>query len=385
VARTHRPLSRARCGIRQRRSFSGTRRSANGLNGTTLFAHIGGDVGESGSWRAGASWLDLRAEERTYEDVDALGNAIENAFTGDSRTWIVDATYKWNRPGDPLRRSLKLQGEYMSRTENGDLAFDVTGAALTDRYRSEQDGWYVQGVYQFRPRWRAGARYDALDSGTPEIGLVESGALTAEDFALLSHATPSRTSLMLDWNPSEFSRLRAQISWDDARNAATDEQFFLQYIYSLGVPRRPQVLGDPAMINFARCCLMAALAITGSAHAAVRILATTADWGALASELGGDKVDVYYRHQCAAGRAPRRCQAQPRSRAPAMPTSWSPTAPSSRSAGCRCCCRNQAIRRSARNAGLFRGDGEAEADRGADGLRPLDGRHTSARQPARAA
>jgi hypothetical protein len=40
---------------------------------------------------------------------------------------------------------------------------------------------------------------------------------------------------MLDWNPSEFSRLRAQISWDDARNAATDEQFFLQYIYSLGV------------------------------------------------------------------------------------------------------------------------------------------------------
>jgi len=48
------------------------------------------------------------------------------------------------------------------------------------------------------------------------------------------------------------------------------------------------------MINiFRTLCLMTALAITGSAHAAVRILATTADWGALASELGGDKVDVY--------------------------------------------------------------------------------------------
>ena len=48
------------------------------------------------------------------------------------------------------------------------------------------------------------------------------------------------------------------------------------------------------MVNILRTlCLMAALAITGSAHAAVRILATTADWGALASELGGDKVDVY--------------------------------------------------------------------------------------------
>lgn len=29
------------------------------------------------------------------------------------------------------------------------------------------------------------------------------------------------------------------------------------------------------------------------AHAELRILATTADWGALATELGGDKVNVY--------------------------------------------------------------------------------------------
>jgi len=39
-----------------------------------------------------------------------------------------------------------------------------------------------------------------------------------------------------------------------------------------------------------------ALMILGAvmpAHAAVKVLATTADWGALATELGGDKVDVY--------------------------------------------------------------------------------------------
>jgi len=35
------------------------------------------------------------------------------------------------------------------------------------------------------------------------------------------------------------------------------------------------------------------LAATPPADAAIRILATTADWGALANELGGDKVDVY--------------------------------------------------------------------------------------------
>jgi hypothetical protein len=178
--------------------------------------------------------MELRAVERSYEDSNALGADVLNAFTGTSRTWIADATLKWTRPGDPLRRSIKLQAEYMQRTEDGTLAHDLDGAALSDDYRSRQSGWYVQGVYQFRPRWRAGVRYDALDSGTPKIGLVESGELTPEDFPLLAPASPRRTSLMVDWSPSEFSRLRAQYLWDDARDAATDEQFFLQYIYSLG-------------------------------------------------------------------------------------------------------------------------------------------------------
>ncbi|MCJ7452706.1 MAG: zinc ABC transporter substrate-binding protein [Steroidobacteraceae bacterium] len=40
-------------------------------------------------------------------------------------------------------------------------------------------------------------------------------------------------------------------------------------------------------------CLMAALFIATPAQAALRVLATTADWGSLATELGGDKVDVY--------------------------------------------------------------------------------------------
>ena len=215
-------------------AYPGTRRGANGLNGATLFAHVGSDIGDALSWRGGVSWVDLRAEDRTYEDANASGAGVENAFSGTSRTWIADATLKWSAQGDPLRRYLKLQGEYMRRTESGELAYDVAGAALADRYRSTQDGWYVQGVYQFRPRWRTGLRYDSMDSGSPSIGLVKSGLLSPGDFPLLAAATPSRTTVMLDWSPSEFSRLRAQYAWDDARDAATDEQFFLQYILALG-------------------------------------------------------------------------------------------------------------------------------------------------------
>ena len=215
-------------------SFPGTRLDDNGANGVTLFAHVGGDIGDSVAWRAGLSWVDLDAEDRGFEGQDALGEDVLYGFTGSSQTWVVDATLKWTAPGDPRRRYLKLQGEYMDRTEDGSLSYTALGPTLDGRYRASQSGWYVQGVYQFLPRWRAGARYDALDSGNPKIGLVESGALGWGDFALLEPATPSRTALMLDWNLSEFSRLRAQYAWDDARDAATDEQFFLQYIYALG-------------------------------------------------------------------------------------------------------------------------------------------------------
>jgi len=215
-------------------AFPGTRLERNGLNGVTLFAHTGGDLGDTIGWRAGLSWVDLDAEDRAYEDVDSFGSPVVNAFTGSSETWIADATLKWTPTGDSRRRALKLQAEYMERTEDGDLAFDVDGSNLLDGYRSRQSGWYVQGVYQFMPRWRVGLRYDEMDSGSTRIGLVRSGELLATDFPLLLPGSPSRVTTMVDWSPSEFSRLRAQYAWDDARDADTDQQFFVQYIYAIG-------------------------------------------------------------------------------------------------------------------------------------------------------
>jgi hypothetical protein len=39
---------------------------------------------------------------------------------------------------------------------------------------------------------------------------------------------------MIDWSPSEFSRIRLQFARDYSRADATDNQVFLQYIASLG-------------------------------------------------------------------------------------------------------------------------------------------------------
>ncbi|HYL70773.1 MAG TPA: hypothetical protein VEY89_05680, partial [Candidatus Dormibacteraeota bacterium] len=46
------------------RSFPGTQRDSNALSSGALFAHLGGDVGDSTSWRTGISWLDARSSAR---------------------------------------------------------------------------------------------------------------------------------------------------------------------------------------------------------------------------------------------------------------------------------------------------------------------------------
>ena len=214
--------------------FPGTRLSGNGLNGGALLLHVGNDIGDSASWRAGVSWLSRRAEERGFDDVDASGAPVFDSFTGRSRTWIADAILKWAPHGNGNLRSLKLQGEYLQRTEDGQLSQDGTLQPLAGGYHARQSGWYVQGVYQFLPRWRFGLRYDSLDSGAVAIGLVQQGLLPLADFNVLAAASPTRTSAMFDWNPSEFTRLRLQYAWDDARVSMRDRQLMLQYLYAIG-------------------------------------------------------------------------------------------------------------------------------------------------------
>jgi len=147
---------------------------------------------------------------------------------------VPDGVLKWAPNGNPTYNNFKLQGEYFRRNEDGNLTFDTAGAALTDGLNSRQSGWYLQGVYQFLPQWRFGYRYDRLDSGTTNIGLVDSGALSAADFPILGGYNPKRNTVMVDWNPSEFSRIRLQFARDYSRLNQPDNQLLLQYIVSLG-------------------------------------------------------------------------------------------------------------------------------------------------------
>ena len=77
------------------------------------------------------------------------------------------------------------------------------------------------------PLWRVGLRYDWLDPGSVDYGA---------NSAFLADASihPQRTTAMVDWTPSEFSRVRVQLGQAKLAPGFTDNELFVQYILSLG-------------------------------------------------------------------------------------------------------------------------------------------------------
>ena len=158
-------------------------------------------------------------------------NGVNNTFSGRSQTWVADFIYKWAPNGNAKERYLKLQGEYLWRRESGELAYNITdaGAETTSDARFRQSGGYLQAVYQFMPHWRVGVRGDWLRSGTANLG-----TLGSDQLPILASHNPTRQTAMVDWSPSEFSRLRLQLARDKSRNGEADNQVWLQYVMSLG-------------------------------------------------------------------------------------------------------------------------------------------------------
>lgn len=225
-------------------TFPGSDRNKNGAGSGAIFAHIGGDVGASNSWRAGLSYLRTQTAQREGEAHSiGLGDHAPVVYAGNSRTFIADFVWKWAPNGNPKYQNFKFQTEYFHRKESGNLScFDNAGIcdeeangtlSLLDTYRRNQSGWYAQGVYQFAPSWRAGLRHEQMNSGNPRIGAGVFAQIEA-DSDLFRHFKPKKSSAMIDYSWSEFSRVRLQYAQDKSMLGITDNQVTLQYIMSLG-------------------------------------------------------------------------------------------------------------------------------------------------------
>lgn len=216
--------------------LSGSRFPAGGrtndVGAWTAFADIGGDIGIEHSWQLGLShWQADGIEDRQSGGHGHGGTTTEiPSFSGDSKINALDFVYKWAPNGNSKNQNFKFQAEYFDRKETGNVIMLNSGPPVeTSSYDGHQKGWYVQAIYKFKSQWQLGLRYDQLDSNN-----------TGSDADVLGEAgldneghTPKRTSLALDWLPSEFSRVRLQFNKDDSYEKS-DNQVFLQYTMSLG-------------------------------------------------------------------------------------------------------------------------------------------------------
>ena len=173
----------------------------------TLFAHVGGDVGEENSWLAGLSVLDSRSE------------GTENGFVGDNRLYVADATWKWAPQGNFKDGGITVRSEFFLDQRDGDYR-DPLDPLLDQPWQGERRGAYLETVYRINRNWETGYRFDRLwpDANGP----------FASDFG------PTRHSVMLSWLNSEFSLLRLQYSHDRPNPDDTDNALTLQYQVSLG-------------------------------------------------------------------------------------------------------------------------------------------------------
>ncbi len=202
------------------------------VGATTLYLNVGGDIGDSHSWQAGISSWTADSVVREYGGHAHGGGGGEEdiEFEGESDILGINAIYKWAPGGNFRQQHVKLQFEYFDREDTGDII--ITGDTPppeTSTLLSKQDGWYAQAIWGFSPYWRTGIRFDALSSdntGSDTAVLDEAGLVSG------GH-DPSRTSVMLEWVPSEFSRIRLQFNQDES-TPTTDDQLFVQYTYSLG-------------------------------------------------------------------------------------------------------------------------------------------------------
>ena len=187
--------------------------AGSGVHAFTGFAKASLDFGSDHTLLFGGSVTGGKTKTDTV--------APETRFSGTSTLYDAELTYKW-KPSN--QKSLVVQTEYLFRHQTGDLQSLSTLAV--DSLKRNQDGWYIQALYQLG-RWRIGARYDILSIFTDKYDL--SGRKI--DFG----SRPYRLTGALEFNPTEFSRIRLQYNYDRSeRNDKLNNEILLQIILAIG-------------------------------------------------------------------------------------------------------------------------------------------------------
>jgi hypothetical protein len=121
-------------------------------------------------------------------------------ISGSSHIWGVNLTVKYLIDS---YRYLNLESEFIHRSQSGDIISE-SDTVNTDK---KQHGIYTELLWRFNRRWRCGLRYDWIKGGDDLYPDVSSDITD----------NLNKWSAMLEFNATEFSRIRFQYNYNKAK------------------------------------------------------------------------------------------------------------------------------------------------------------------------
>lgn len=159
--------------------------------------------------------------------LDHLEDENPHAYEGENTLYGVDMTYKYYFAAD---HAITWQSEYMYREMDGTkYAENASGEWQGVSMKKEAGGYYTELIYQYDKNYRAGVRYSAINHN--EVTVNGNASIKPEDMYV--------TSAMLEYNPSEFSRIRLQYNhnsslYDEEGHKNNKNEFIVQFNYAIG-------------------------------------------------------------------------------------------------------------------------------------------------------
>ncbi len=188
--------------------------AAEGPHAFTFFMKSSVDTSDNSTFYFGPSVL--------FGKTDNTNIIPNTEVRGNSALYGMEAVWKWKPTS---REALTIQSEYLLLTQSGNT-IDPTTLTVIDPLRRMQDGFYIQGIYRMN-RWGVGARYDVLNLFYDTFKL----AGVQQNFG----GTPHRETASLEYNPSEFTRIRLQLAHDQSDpSGRTNNEAILQFNFTVG-------------------------------------------------------------------------------------------------------------------------------------------------------
>lgn len=162
----------------------------------TLFTKASFDLNNKTTILAGLSYM------KGGTRIDHTEDHNPHALRGTTEIYGVDLTLRHNLDS---YRYITWQSEYFNRKFDGiRYGYNPGGELVSRKLERDQAGFYSQVVYKFDFRWRVGFRYDLIHKN--DVFVNNTNRNLPDDL--------NRYSFMLDFLPSEYSRVRLQYSYD---------------------------------------------------------------------------------------------------------------------------------------------------------------------------